>query len=107
PITPAAPPRLSTRTCWPSAALSRSAVSRAIASTPPPAGNGTISVIGRDGQVSAAVGAIGAKPKAEMIANETAARRMGAIGKAPDYGPRYRGDDAAVAVVAKRTKTPG
>jgi hypothetical protein len=46
PITPAAPPRLSMMTGWPSAAASFSPTMRPITSTPPPAGNGTISVIG-------------------------------------------------------------
>ncbi len=51
---PPAPPRFSTTTCWPSVLLIRSATSRASASLPPPAGNGTTSVIGRDGCQSCA-----------------------------------------------------
>ena len=46
---PPAPPRFSTTTCWPSVLLMRSATSRASASLPPPAGNGTTSVTGRVG----------------------------------------------------------
>ena len=46
PMLPPAPPRLSTITCWPSAVESLSATMRAIESTPPPGGYGTISVIG-------------------------------------------------------------
>ena len=53
-MTPAAPPRLSMTNGWPSAAASLSATIRATASTPPPAGNGTIKVIGRTGYLSAA-----------------------------------------------------
>src|SRR5215470_18741040 len=64
---PPAPPRFSTTTCWPSVLLMRSATSRARASLPPPAGNGTTSVIGRDGKVCARL------KGAERLANSRAA----------------------------------
>src|ERR1700676_5116956 len=54
PMTPAAPPRLSVTNGWPRPAASLSATIRATASTPPPAGNGTIKVMGRSGYLSAA-----------------------------------------------------
>jgi hypothetical protein len=54
PMTPAAPPRLSMTNGWPRPAASLSATIRATASTPPPAGKGTIKVIGRSGYLSAA-----------------------------------------------------
>ena len=48
-MTPLAPGRLSTTTCWPSAAESLLATIRAIVSLPPPGGNGTIMVMVRVG----------------------------------------------------------
>src|SRR5258708_14631113 len=46
PIVPPAPPRLSTRICWPRAADHGWATRRAVASTDSPAGKGTTSRIG-------------------------------------------------------------
>src|SRR4029077_1994211 len=57
PIEPPAPPTFSTITGWPSAAPILSAMMRAATSVEPPGGNGTISVIGRDGKLSACAGA--------------------------------------------------
>jgi hypothetical protein len=45
----AAPARLSITTGWPNASESRGPSTRAVASTGPPAGNGTMSRIGRVG----------------------------------------------------------
>src|SRR5262245_27290917 len=59
---PPAPPRFSTTTCWPSVLLIRSATSRASASLPPPAGNGTTSVTARFGKVCAEAVSIPAPP---------------------------------------------
>src|SRR4029078_3200267 len=53
PITPPAPPRLSTNTCWPSWLLSCCATSRPTTSLLPPGGNGTIKRTGRFGESSA------------------------------------------------------
>ena len=55
-MTPLAPGRLSTTTCWPSAAESLAATIRAIVSLPPPGGNGTIMVMVRLGKSWAAAG---------------------------------------------------
>src|SRR5689334_17824804 len=46
---PPAPPRLSTTTCHPTDSLSLFAINRERMSVPPPGGNGTIILIGRDG----------------------------------------------------------
>src|SRR5262249_13619445 len=50
PTSPEPPARLSTTTCWPSAPVSFSATTRAMASTPPPGGYGTTSVMVFDGK---------------------------------------------------------
>jgi hypothetical protein len=55
-MTPLAPGRLSTTTCWPSAAESLAATIRAIVSLPPPGGNGTIMVMVRLGKSWARAG---------------------------------------------------
>src|SRR5437763_1460407 len=55
-MTPLAPGRLSTTTCWPSAAESLLATIRAMVSLPPPDGNGTIMVMVRLGKSWAAAG---------------------------------------------------
>ena len=49
PTTPLPPVRLTTVTGWPSSFSSRLPTMRAVASVPPPAPQGTISVIGRLG----------------------------------------------------------
>jgi hypothetical protein len=49
PSVPPAPATFSTMTCWPSSFDIDCAVTRAIVSVGPPAGNGTITVIGRVG----------------------------------------------------------
>ena len=49
PIVPPAPATFSTITGWPSDVFMRSLTSRATMSVMPPAANGTIMVIGRDG----------------------------------------------------------
>jgi hypothetical protein len=49
PIVPPAPLTFSTITDWPSDVFMRSPTMRATMSVTPPAANGTISVIGRDG----------------------------------------------------------
>src|SRR5438046_9887816 len=49
-MVPAAAPTFSITMVWPSASPIATACRRALASTPPPAANGTISVIGRVGQ---------------------------------------------------------
>src|SRR3954468_24964435 len=49
-MVPAAAPTFSTTMVWPRTSPIASACRRALASTPPPAANGTISVIGRVGQ---------------------------------------------------------
>src|SRR5215831_10351968 len=54
PSAPAAPPMFSTMTACPSSFLIASAVRRAMMSVLPPGANGTMSLIGRDGYVSAA-----------------------------------------------------
>jgi hypothetical protein len=56
PTVPAAAPTFSTTTVCPRISPIASACSRALASTPPPAANGTISVIGRVGQSCATAG---------------------------------------------------
>src|SRR4051812_37513971 len=56
PITPPAPPRLSTTTGCPSDSVSRGARSRASKSVPPPAANGTTKRMGLPGQGWAAAG---------------------------------------------------
>src|SRR5258708_28769014 len=48
-MAPLAPPRFSTKTCWPSRSLRPFAANRAIRSVPPPAGNGQIILIDRVG----------------------------------------------------------
>jgi hypothetical protein len=58
-MVPAAAPTFSTTMVWPRISPIASACSRALASTPPPAANGTISVIGRVGQSCA--GAVAGK----------------------------------------------
>src|SRR3954462_2940617 len=52
-MVPPPPPRLSTVTVWRKASDSFSATTRAIASTPPPAGYGTTSVMARVGKSAA------------------------------------------------------
>src|SRR6266446_1440788 len=49
-ILPLAPPLFSITTCWPQVSESRAATMRAIASAPPPGGNGTIRRTNRLGQ---------------------------------------------------------
>ena len=58
PIVPAAAPTFSTTMVWPSTSPIASACRRALASMPPPAANGTISVIGRLGQSCAGAVAV-------------------------------------------------
>ena len=53
PMLPAAPPRLSTTTCWPSDWLSESDRIRAMMSVGPPGANGTTTVMGRSGKAAA------------------------------------------------------
>ncbi len=53
PTVPLAPSRFATTTCWFSFSLSALATARAMTSTLPPAGNGTITSIGRAGQFCA------------------------------------------------------
>src|SRR4029450_829025 len=50
PMTPPAPPRLSTNTCWPSCVLNCIATSRPTTSLLPPGGKGTIKRTGRLGE---------------------------------------------------------
>src|SRR4051812_44852719 len=75
-----APGRLSMMTCWPSVVDRCCATSRPMTSTGPPAGNGTSSLIGRDGYRSCArswaCAGRPAKRHAAMAASATA-RRMG------------------------------
>src|SRR5262245_53936071 len=52
-MAPLAPPRFSTNTCWPRRSERCFAASRPMKSVPPPAGNGTIILIGRCGQACA------------------------------------------------------
>src|SRR5262249_52805640 len=49
PVVPPAPATFSMTICWPSVRDMCSLTMRAVTSVPPPAGNGTIMVIGRDG----------------------------------------------------------
>jgi hypothetical protein len=53
PILVAPPPRFSITVCWPQISESLPATTRAIASVPPPGGNGTISRTNRFGQFEA------------------------------------------------------
>src|SRR5215471_20047195 len=53
PVVPPAPAMFSMIICWPRARDMYSLTMRAVTSVPPPAGNGTIIVIGRDGYVCA------------------------------------------------------
>src|SRR6201981_2834838 len=76
PIEPPAPPTFSTITGWPSAAPILSAMIRAATSVDPPGGNGTISVIGREGKLSARVGASGAIEVSAINANATVATNL-------------------------------
>src|SRR4051812_20949803 len=75
PSTPPAPPRLSTMINWPRLAPSLSATMRATASTPPPAGNGTIMVSGRDGYLSCAAASRRQGPAKARIAIATSVPR--------------------------------
>src|SRR5258708_38059137 len=59
-MAPLAPPRFSTKTCWPSRSLRPFAAKRAIRSVPPPAGNGQIILIDRVGCQACADGSAGA-----------------------------------------------
>src|ERR1043165_8691219 len=68
-MVPAAAPTFSITMVWPSASPIAAACRRALASTPPPAANGTISVIGRVGQSCAAAGAV--KPASIAAATST------------------------------------
>src|SRR5262249_29294555 len=53
PVVPPAPAMFSMIICWPRARDMCSLTMRAVTSVPPPAGNGTIIVIGRDGYICA------------------------------------------------------
>src|SRR4051812_40916912 len=73
PILPEAPARLSTITCWPRLAESRTARMRAMLSTLPPAGHGTIRRMGLPGQ--AATGSACTSPPARATAAVRTMRR--------------------------------
>src|SRR4051794_18665160 len=71
----AAPARLSTSTGWPSADESFGAIVRALRSTGPPAGNGTTSRRGFEGNgVCAGAGGANARQKADPAAAATTRR---------------------------------
>src|SRR6266571_5150865 len=75
-MVPAAAPTFSITMVWPSASPIASACRRALASTPPPAANGTISVIGRVGQSCAEAIVV----KAPSVAAAASAIRIVVIG---------------------------
>src|SRR5580700_1519150 len=57
-MAPPPPPWLMMAICWPSTSESLSAAIRAVTSMPPPGGNGTYILIGRDGKSVWAVAAV-------------------------------------------------
>src|SRR3979409_396546 len=74
PILPAAPPRLSTITCWPSDCEKAIDRMRAMMSVGPPGANGTTREMGRSGKAASAGAARHAKMPAQAAAK--ALRRM-------------------------------
>src|SRR5882724_6393068 len=68
---PPAPPTFSITICWPRISLMRGVTIRVNTSAGPPAANGTITVIGRDGYVcadaSSVVAKIALKPTAKAL----------------------------------------
>src|SRR5258707_11099325 len=94
PILVAAPPRFSTPTCWPQISESLPATTRAIASVPPPGGNGTTSRTKRVGQpcADARLGSAGAAIEAAVSAMARRRLSMGSLvdldaGRPDDGGP--------------------
>src|SRR4051794_31512048 len=74
-MVPPAPPMFSTITGWPSVVFIRSATRRDTMSVMPPAGNGTIQVMGLLGNVSAR--ALRVPPSATAHANRNDTHRIG------------------------------
>src|SRR5215468_2761423 len=74
----APPPRFSTTTCWPHSSDSFPATMRAIASVPPPGGNGTIMRTNRFGHASARAGRM-ARAGATVDAAASTTRRRRSI----------------------------
>src|SRR5262245_8654121 len=81
PVSPPAPPRVSTTTCWPSSADSPLASERPNRSAAPPAANGTISLSGRfgNGCAPAADGSSAAAARAEIRARRVDECAMGSL----------------------------
>src|SRR5262245_9957660 len=75
-MAPLAPPRFSTNTCWPRRSERCFAASRPMKSVPPPAGNGTIILIGRCGQACASAVAGRAQASTSMAASLPNRMRM-------------------------------
>src|SRR4051812_26911699 len=103
---PEAPARLSTITCWPRLTESRSASTRAMLSTLPPAGHGTIRRMGLAGHAAADSACTGAPKQARAAARKRRRRRADMMGSsgAPLRHQRLplrpRGDQVAFLDVA-------
>src|SRR5262249_6856628 len=72
----AAPPRFSTTTCWPQISDSLPATTRAMASVPPPGGNGTTRRTYRFGQPEVCARALLTRPSAEAAESAMKRRRL-------------------------------
>src|SRR5215475_8918323 len=72
----APPPRFSTTTCWPQISDSLPATTRAMASVPPPGGNGTTRRTYRFGQPEVCACALLMRPSAEAAESEMMRRRL-------------------------------
>src|SRR5262245_21597320 len=104
PVSPPAPPRVSTTTCWPSSAESPLASERPNRSAAPPAANGTISLSGRfgNGCAPAAGGSSAAAARAEINARRVGEVAMCSPSRSSRFQSGRRGRPRQPEVIAQR-----